>query len=623
MSPFLQVDQLSKRFGDLWLLDAVSFSISEGEKVGLIAPNGSGKSTLLAILTGEEPADKGSVTFQKGLRIGYLPQNPAFPPEITVMQACFASNNDLVTLIAAYEKAVTSDDHAKMDELIPMMDHLQAWDYEQRIKQILSELHITTFDQPVATLSGGQLKRLALANVLIAEPELLILDEPTNHLDTDMTEWLEAYLHRSKLSLLMVTHDRYFLDRVCNRILELDQRQMYSYKGNFSYYLQKREERINAQTVEIERANNLLRKELDWMRRQPQARATKAKSRIDAFYELQNKAGQQRKEKTLTLKTQASYIGNKIFEAIHVSKRYDALTILNDFNYVFTKYEKLGIVGNNGTGKSTFLKMLLGEVLPDNGVFEIGETVKFGYYSQEGIAFDEQMKVIDVVKNIAEVIDLGKQGKWSASQFLQHFLFEPERQYDFVYKLSGGEKRRLYLCTVLIQNPNFLILDEPTNDLDIVTLNVLESYLQEFQGCLIVVSHDRFFMDKVVDHLFIFEGNGLIQHFPGNYSDFREWKAKRTTTPKVIQNNESKTPKPQRTSSKKRLSFKEQKEFEQLEQEIEELEKEKQLLEASLSENQTDTRQLIALTERLAEVMRIIDDKSTRWLELSELASGE
>jgi ATP-binding cassette subfamily F protein uup len=623
MSVYLQVDQLSKRFGELSLLDAVSFSINEGEKVGLIAPNGSGKSTLMAILNGEEEADSGSVIFQKGLRIGYLPQNPVFPPEMTIMQACFTSNNDLVSLIAAYEKAVASNDHVKMQELLPLMDHLQAWDYEQRIKQILSELNITAFDQRIATLSGGQLKRIALANVLIAEPQLLILDEPTNHLDTDMTEWLENYLNKTNLSLLMVTHDRYFLDRVCNRILEIDQRQIYSYKGNFSYYLQKREERINAQSTEIERANNLLRKELDWMRRQPQARATKSKSRIEAFYDLQSKAAQQRKEKELTLKTQASYIGNKIFEAKHVSKQYDSLVILNDFNYVFTKYEKLGIVGNNGTGKSTFLKLILGTVSPDKGVFEIGETVKFGYYSQEGISFDEQMKVIDVVRNIAEVIDLGKQGKWSASQFLQHFLFEPERQYDFVYKLSGGEKRRLYLCTILIQNPNFLILDEPTNDLDIVTLNVLESYLQEFQGCLIVVSHDRFFMDKVVDHLFIFEGNGAIRNFPGNYSDYREWKANDQNTQKTVAANEPKGAKPLRNNTKKRLTFKEQKEFEQLEQEIESLEKEKKRLEITLTENQFDNNELIALTERMAEVIRLIDEKSMRWLELSELASSE
>jgi len=623
MSVYLQVDQLSKRFGELSLLDAVSFSINEGEKVGLIAPNGSGKSTLMAILNGEEEADSGSVIFQKGLRIGYLSQNPVFPPEMTIMQACFTSNNDLVSLIAAYEKAVASNDHVKMQELLPLMDHLQAWDYEQRIKQILSELNITAFDQRIATLSGGQLKRIALANVLIAEPQLLILDEPTNHLDTDMTEWLENYLNKTNLSLLMVTHDRYFLDRVCNRILEIDQRQIYSYKGNFSYYLQKREERINAQSTEIERANNLLRKELDWMRRQPQARATKSKSRIEAFYDLQSKAAQQRKEKELTLKTQASYIGNKIFEAKHVSKQYDSLVILNDFNYVFTKYEKLGIVGNNGTGKSTFLKLILGTVSPDKGVFEIGETVKFGYYSQEGISFDEQMKVIDVVRNIAEVIDLGKQGKWSASQFLQHFLFEPERQYDFVYKLSGGEKRRLYLCTILIQNPNFLILDEPTNDLDIVTLNVLESYLQEFQGCLIVVSHDRFFMDKVVDHLFIFEGNGAIRNFPGNYSDYREWKANDQNTQKTVAENEPKGAKPLRNNTKKRLTFKEQKEFEQLEQEIESLEKEKKRLEITLTENQFDNNELIALTERMAEVIRLIDEKSMRWLELSELASSE
>jgi ATP-binding cassette subfamily F protein uup len=623
MAVFLQVDQLTKRFGDLWLLDAISFSIAEGEKVGLIAPNGAGKSTLLTILKGDEDFEIGTVTFQKGLRIGYLSQTPFYAPELTILQACFNSNNETVRLIADYEEAIATENHSEVERLLPLMDHLQAWDYEQRIKQILSELKITQYDQRIGDLSGGQLKRVALANVLISEPELLILDEPTNHLDTEMTEWLEGYLNRSRLSLLMVTHDRYFLDRVCNRILEIDQRQLYSYKGNFSYYLEKREERLLAQSAEIDRANNLLRKELDWMRRQPQARATKAKSRIEAFYQLEEKAKQQRDEKEVKLAAKASYIGNKIFEAHHISKQFDQLRLVNDFNYTFTRYEKMGIVGNNGTGKSTFLKMLLGAISPDSGTFDVGETVKFGYYSQEGMQFDEQMKVIDVVREIAEVIDLGKEGKLTASQFLQHFLFEPETQYNFVYKLSGGEKRRLYLCTVLMGNPNFLILDEPTNDLDIVTLNVLETYLRQFKGCLIVVTHDRYFMDKVVDHILIFEGDGIIRDFPGNYTDYREWKSLRSQPEKRVENKEAKNSKPERVETKRKMSFKERREYEILEAEITALETEKSTLENVLNSGITDTQILIAHSQRISELIELIDKKSMRWLELSEIENGQ
>ncbi len=623
MAVFLQVDQLTKRFGDLWLFDAISFSIAEGEKVGLIAPNGSGKSTLLTILNGDEDFETGSVTFQKGLRIGYLNQTPFYAPELTILQACFNSNNETVRLIADYEEAIATENHPEVERLLPLMDHMQAWDYEQRIKQILSELKITRYDQRIGELSGGQLKRVALANVLISEPELLILDEPTNHLDTEMTEWLEGYLNRSRLSLLMVTHDRYFLDRVCNRILEIDQRQLYSYKGNFSYYLEKREERLLAQSAEIDRANNLLRKELDWMRRQPQARATKAKSRIDAFFQLEEKAKQQRDEKEVKLAAKASYIGNKIFEAHHISKRFDQLRLVNDFNYTFTRYEKMGVVGNNGTGKSTFLKMLLGEISPDSGTFDVGETVKFGYYSQDGMQFDEQMKVIDVVREIAEVIDLGKEGKLTASQFLQHFLFEPETQYNFVYKLSGGEKRRLYLCTVLMGNPNFLILDEPTNDLDIVTLNVLETYLREFKGCLIVVTHDRYFMDKVVDHILVFEGDGVIRDFPGNYTDYREWKLLKESPEKKAENKENKGVKPERIETKRKMSFKERREYEMLEAEIAALEKEKSNLENLLNNGTTNAQILISHSQRIAEIIELIDEKSMRWLELSEIEAGQ
>jgi ATP-binding cassette subfamily F protein uup len=623
MAVFLQVDQLTKRFGDLWLFDAISFSIAEGEKVGLIAPNGSGKSTLLTMLNGDEDFESGSITFQKNLRIGYLSQTPFYAPELTILQACFNSNNETVCLISDYEEAIATENHPELERLLPLMDHLQAWDYEQRIKQILSELKIIRYDQRIGELSGGQLKRVALANVLISEPELLILDEPTNHLDTEMTEWLEDYLSRSRLSLLMVTHDRYFLDRVCNRIIEIDQRQLYNYKGNFSYYLEKRQERLLAQSAEIDRANNLLRKELDWMRRQPQARATKAKSRIDAFYQLEEKAKQQRDDKEVHLAAKASYIGNKIFEAHHIAKCFDQILLVNDFSYTFTRYEKMGIVGNNGTGKSTFLKMLLGEILPDSGTFDIGETVKFGYYSQDGMQFDEQMKVIDVVRNIAEVIDLGKEGRLTASQFLQHFLFEPETQYNFVYKLSGGEKRRLYLCTVLMGNPNFLILDEPTNDLDIVTLNVLETYLRQFKGCLIVVSHDRYFMDKVVDHILIFEGDGIIRDFPGNYTDYREWKSLQNQPEKGAENKESRSTKPDRVENKRKMSFKERREYESLETEIAALETEKATLENVLNSGTTDAQLLIAHSQRIAELIELIDEKSMRWLELSEIENGQ
>lgn len=524
MISYLQIEELTKSFGDLVLFENLSFGISEGDRIGLIAKNGTGKTTLLNIIAGKEDYDSGNVTFRRDLRVGYLEQMPVYPPELTVIQACFHSQNETVQVISQYEQIMMSDDHSRLEEVLEHMDRLKAWDYEQRAKQILSQLKINHFDQKVKELSGGQLKRLALANVLITEPNLLILDEPTNHLDIDMTEWLEEYLHRNNITLLMVTHDRYFLDRVCNQIIEIDNKSLYSYKGNYSYYLEKRQERIEAKNAEIDRANNLLRTELEWMRRQPQARGTKAKYRIDAFYELEEKAKQQRQNTQVKLEVKSSYIGSKIFEAKHLYKSFEDIRIVEDFNYVFARYEKMGIVGNNGTGKSTFIKMLIGEVKPDKGHFDIGETVRFGYYSQDGLKFDDQMKVIDAVRNIAEEISLGDGRKLSASQFLQHFLFTPETQHNYIYKLSGGEKRRLYLCTVLISNPNFLVLDEPTNDLDIVTLNVLEEYLRTFKGCVIVVSHDRYFMDKVVDHLLVFKGNAQLKDFPGNYSDYRVWK---------------------------------------------------------------------------------------------------
>lgn len=625
MASYLQVEGLTKSFGDLVLFQNISFGIAEGQRIGLIAKNGSGKTTLLNILTGKESYDSGSVVYRRDLRVAYLEQDPQYPGELTVLQACFQSGSEVTDLIAEYERVMASSDHSNLDAILQRMDVLQAWDYENRAKQILGQLKITNFDQKISELSGGQLKRVALANVLITEPDLIILDEPTNHLDLDMVEWLEEYLQRSRLSLLMVTHDRYFLDRVCSEIIEIDQKQIYQYKGNYSYFLEKREERVNAQNQELDRSNNLLRKELEWMRRQPQARATKAKSRISAFYDLEKKAQQERDAGNVKLEMKGSYIGNKIFEAEHVYKAFGDIKILEDFNYVFSRYEKLGIVGNNGTGKSTFIKMLMGEVAPDKGGFDIGETVKFGYYSQDGLKFDEQMKVIDVIQDIAEVIDLGNGSRLTASQFLQHFLFAPEKQHNFVYKLSGGEKRRLYLCTVLITNPNFLVLDEPTNDLDIVTLNILEEYLQSFKGCVIVVSHDRYFMDKVVDHLLAFRGNADIKDFPGNYSDYREWKEIQETAERekeqaakpVVEKVQTKSPQPE---EKKKLTFKERKEFEELDVLIPKLEEEKAQIETALSSGTLSNEELLSKSNRISELIDEIDEKTMRWMELSEWA---
>ena len=621
--PLLQIDTLTKSFGDLLLFRDISFGIAEGDKIGLIARNGAGKTTLLNIIGGKESYDEGRVVFRNDIRCAYLEQSPQYDAELTVLEACFSADNETVKLIARYEEMLSSHNQAGLDEILLQMDLLKAWDYEQRIKQILSQLKITDFHQKMGELSGGQVKRVALANVLISEPELLIMDEPTNHLDLEMVEWLEEYLNRNRMSLLMVTHDRYFLDRICTQILEIDEKQIFSYKGNFSYYLEKREERVTTQNTEVDRARNLMRKELDWMRRQPQARGTKAKSRIDAFYSLEEKAQRRREEEGVRLAARGSYIGKKIFEATHVTKRFGDIRITEDFNYIFSRYEKMGIVGNNGTGKSTFVKMLLGKEMPDSGDFEIGETVNFGYYSQEGLLFDEQMKVIDVVQNIAEVIDMGNGSKLTASQFLQHFLFSPEKQHSYVHKLSGGEKRRLYLCTVLITNPNFLVLDEPTNDLDIITLNILEEYLSGFKGCLIVVSHDRYFMDKVVDHLLVFHGDARIQDFPGNYTQYREWKVdeQKKEVEEQKNNRQETDPRKNRPSEeKKKLSFKEKREFESLEAEIEQLEAEKNRLTDALSSGNLLSEELMEKSSRLSEIMELIDEKTMRWLELSELA---
>ena len=619
MTPYLQVENLTKSFGDLVLFNGISFGIAEGQRIGLIAKNGSGKTTLLNILAGKEGYDEGKITFRRDLRVGYLEQSPKYPEELTVLEACFYHGNSTVELIKEYERCMETPGNPGMDELLVRMEHEKAWDYERRAKQILSQLKIRDFSQKIGHLSGGQLKRVALANILITEPDLLILDEPTNHLDLDMTEWLEEYLNRGSLSLLMVTHDRYFLDCVCSEIIEIDNRQLYSYKGNYSYYLEKRQERIEATNAEIARANNLYRTELEWMRRMPQARGHKARYREEAFYELEKVAKQRTYDANVKLDVKASYIGSKIFESDHLCKHFGDLKILDDFSYLFARYEKMGIVGNNGTGKSTFIKILMGLEKPDSGTLDIGETVRFGYYSQEGLQFNEQMKVIDVITDIAEVIELGNGKRLTASQFLQHFLFTPETQHSYVYKLSGGERRRLYLCTVLMRNPNFLVLDEPTNDLDIVTLQVLEEYLQNFKGCVIVVSHDRYFMDKVVDHLLVFKGQGDIRDFPGNYSDYRDWKlAKAEHEKEAAKPKEEKTQRV-RLNDKRRMTFKERKEFEQLEKEIAALEEEKKQIEEALCSGTLSVDELTEKSKRLPLLNDELDEKTMRWLELSEI----
>ena len=630
MISYLQVENLTKSFGDNLLFENISFGIADNQRVALIAKNGTGKTTLLNILAGNEDYQGGTISFKRDLRIGYLDQNPDFPKELSVIDACLRSDNEAVRTIAAYEHCMMSEKQEGLDEILSQMDLHKAWDYETRIKQILGKLKITNFEQMIGELSGGQLKRVALANVLIAEPDLLILDEPTNHLDLEMVEWLEDFLKRSSMALLMVTHDRYFLDRVCTHIMEIDHQGLFQYSGNYSYYLEKRQERIENWNAESDRTVNLYKKELEWMRRQPQARAHKAKSRQESFYEIEERAKQRRNNDNVKLDVKASYLGSKIFEAKYITKAYGELKILDNFYYNFARYEKMGIVGKNGTGKSTFLKMLLGEVKPDSGSFDVGETVVFGYYSQDGLAFDEQMKVIDVVQDIAEEVNLGNGKKMSASQFLQHFLFTPETQYNYVYKLSGGERRRLHLCTVLMRNPNFLVLDEPTNDLDIMTLNVLEEYLQSFKGCVIVVSHDRYFMDKVVDHLLVFKGNAELKDFPGNYTDYREWselmeeqekeeKKKQDSKTKNQNNSQKSVVTSQKSEEKRKLSFKEKQEFEALEKEIPQLEAEKAEIEKQLASGTLSSDEIIEASKRFGELGDIIDEKTMRWLELSEI----
>ena len=592
-TPYLDVQQLTKSFGSLVLFENLSFSVAEGQKVGLIAKNGTGKSTLLSILSGKEGYDSGEIIFRRDLKVGMLEQSPAFDPAESVLDACFNHEGDPEKVLKA--------------------------------KQILTQLKIRDLNQPMGQLSGGQQKRVALANVLITDPDLLILDESTNHLDLEMIEWLEGFLNRGNKTLLMVTHDRFFLDRVCSVILELDDQTIYTYRGNYSYYLEKRQERIDNRRAEIARANNLYRTELEWMRRMPQARGHKARYREEAFYELEKVAKQRIEERQMRLKSRNVYIGSKIFECQYVSKAFDDTVILKDFYYNFSRFEKMGIVGNNGTGKSTFIKMLLGMIPPDTGRFDIGDTVRFGYFSQEGLQFDEQQKVIDVVKDFAEYIDMGGGKHFSASQFLQYFLFTPEQQHNYVYKLSGGERRKLYLCTVLMKNPNFLVLDEPTNDLDIVTLQILEEYLQDFPGCVIVVSHDRYFMDKVVDHLLVFRGNGEIKDFPGNYTQYRQWSALQSqtdTAPKKAKEPATVQEAPERKEhqeTKRKFTYKEKREFEQLEHDIAALEEEQRQLEEALCGGTLSVEKITEISKRLPLLKDELDEKSMRWLELSEI----
>lgn len=634
MNPLLDIQHLTKRFGALELFSDISFSVGDGQKVGLIAHNGAGKSTLLNILAGHEDYEEGSIVTRRDANIAILEQAPLFAPGTTVIDACFQRAGSLSDLISKYEQCLATEGNPGLSELIDEMERRQAWDFELRAKQILSRLDINNFMQPVDELSGGQLKRVALANVLMADPDLLILDEPTNHLDLAMIEWLESYLQRTTKALLMVTHDRYFLDNVCHTILELDDKTLYSYDGNYEYYLDKREQRIEAQNANIARANNLYRKELDWMRRMPCARGTKARYRKEAFVELEQRAKQRREERAARLEVKSGYIGSKIFEANYVSKSFTIPNadnsdkqkiILKDFYYNFSRYEKMGIVGGNGTGKSTFIKLLLGIEKPDSGNFSIGQTVRFGYFSQEGMQFDEQDKVIDAIRKYAETIDLGNGKHLTAMQFLTHFLFPPARQQDYIYKLSGGERRRLQLCTVLMKNPNFLVLDEPTNDLDIATLQILEEYLQDFRGCVIVVSHDRYFMDKVVDHLLVFKGEGVIDDFPGNYSEYRQWESlqehEEPTKKAVTQANPSAPTKPNTWGGekKRRLSFKEKQELQSLEHDITALEAEKKEIEAALCSGTLSVDELTEKSKRLPQLTDELDEKSMRWLELSEI----
>lgn len=622
MASYLQIDNLTKSYGERILFEDVSFGVSEGEKIGIIAKNGTGKSTLLRIIAGKESADSGEVVFRKGLRVGFLEQTPVFGTDDTALDACMSGDGEIPRVIAEYEKALLDGNADRLNDAIHEMDCRNAWDYEERFKQLLTQLKIKSIDTPVSKMSGGQQKRIALARVILESPDMIILDEPTNHLDIEVIEWLEGYLTRSRVTLLMVTHDRYFLDRVCNRIIEIDNRSIYSYDGNYDYYIKRRQERIDAMSNELDRVKNRLRKEQEWMRRQPQARAGKAKFRIDAFYDLKKRSETRIGDESVSLDVGASYIGSKIFEADGISKRFGDKVILDDFSYTFARYEKLGIIGRNGTGKSTFIKMLLGIVPADRGEWNVGETVRFGYYSQEGIAFDNDKKVIDAITEIAEDITVNEKIHYSPMQFLKRFLFSPADQQKYIHTLSGGEKCRLHLATVLMRSPNFLILDEPTNDLDIVTLGILEEYLRDFDGCLIVVSHDRFFLDSIIDHIFVFEGDGKIKDFPGSYSQYREWCEEQRTlkeaeAERVKKKASSDNVLKKENRNNNRMSFKERREFETLTAELDSLNKEKSELDA-LFNSGGEIADIAEKSARYSDLCSLIDEKELRWLELSE-----
>ena len=620
MASFLQVDKLTKSIGDRVLFSDITFGVNEGDKIGFIAKNGTGKTTLLRCLAGEISPDSGEIIFRNGIKTAYLDQTPSFDPEMTVLEASFATETPATQAIAQYETALASGDNDKIAKAVELMDRENAWDYEDMMKQMLFQLHLTDLNQTVGTMSGGQQKRLALARILLDRPDFVLLDEPTNHLDIETVEWLENYLSRAKMTILMVTHDRYFLDRVCSKIIELDRTQAFSYDGNYDYYIRRRSERIEAMTAELARVKNTLRKEQDWMNRQPQARAGKARFRIDSFYDLKERAAVSLKEKNVALDVKSSYIGSKIFEAEHISKAFGSKVILDDFNYIFSRYEKLGIIGVNGVGKTTFIKMLQGLVQPDKGTWNVGETVRFGYYSQHGIEFDENKRVIDAITEKAEDIVFDGGERISPMNFLQKFLFSPADQQKYIYTLSGGERARLHLASVLMTSPNFLILDEPTNDLDIITLGLLEEYLASFSGCVIVISHDRFFLDSIVDHLFVFEGDGVIRDFPGNYTEHREYMAQqraREMEESNKNNDLSPAPKKQKTETR-RLSFKEKKELEQLTIDLEKLNEEKALLEQIFNSGEQLDR-IAENSARFEEVKSLIDEKEMRWLELSEI----
>ena len=617
MASYLQIENLTKSYGDRILFDSITFGVNEGDKIGIIAKNGTGKSTLLKIISGKESPDDGKITYRNDLRVGILDQMPEFSTDATVLDSCLLDNSETAQIIAKYELALNNGNADEINQAINLMDNANAWDYEDKLKQLLTQLKIIDLTAKISTLSGGQRKRVAIARLILENPDLIILDEPTNHLDIEIIEWLENYLTRSRITLLMVTHDRYFLDRICNKIIEIDNKQIYTYEGNYDYYLRRRKERIEAMAAELAKVKNTLRREQEWMSRQPQARAGKAKYRIDSFYELKKRSQVDLTERNVNLEVGSSYIGSKIFEAERISKKFGEKIILDDFTYTFARYEKLGIIGNNGAGKSTFIKMLQGIIPADSGAWNVGETVRFGYYSQDGIEFDENKKVIDAITEIAEDVVINGDVHYSPMQFLNHFLFSPADQQKYIHTLSGGERCRLHLAAVLMRSPNFLILDEPTNDLDIVTLGILEEYLCNFKGCVIVISHDRYFLDNIIDHLFVFEGNGVVKDFPGNYSDYRKWREEFIKENKDAEKPKERVVEKPKTERQAKMTFKERKEFEQLTAEIEQLSKEKDSLDTLFNSGQ-EIPDIIEKSARYNELKEILDEKEMRWLELSE-----